>query len=189
MHKIDTSTAENGAFVDKNVALNKPGTVVDAAWLNAVQNEICNLILAAGITLNRDNNHQMALAIESLTYRKARRTIISYNRATELSTDEAQLGDPFSLKTGDIVDVTGVFFVTAAGSGIVRMKLSIKGTTTDLATVVEVNGESDYNSSSRRLVYKVPEGVDTDKAIFKIEFSNSTHPTISVNVNGYYSKS
>jgi len=50
MHRIDTtnSTATN-RFTD-----GPPGTVVDDGWLNAVQEEIANVIEGAGAALNSD---------------------------------------------------------------------------------------------------------------------------------------
>jgi hypothetical protein len=66
MHKIDTPTSHNGAFVDPVPEYGTSGTVVDASWLNAVQNEICNTIVGAGKTLNKNRNNQLFEAVQVL---------------------------------------------------------------------------------------------------------------------------
>lgn len=58
MHRIDTVGNVAGTFTDTN-----PATIVDDDWLNAVQSEIVNLIEAAGITLVKGTNTQVAAAV------------------------------------------------------------------------------------------------------------------------------
>lgn len=51
MHKIDTSTATSSSeFTDGNPSQGRKATQLNAAWFNAVQNEIINAITAAGLT-------------------------------------------------------------------------------------------------------------------------------------------
>lgn len=66
MHKIDTPTAHNGSFVDPTPGVGVSGTVVDASWLNAVQNEICYVITSAGMSLNKNDNQQLFKAIQDI---------------------------------------------------------------------------------------------------------------------------
>lgn len=66
MHKIDTPTSHNGSFVDPVHDQGIPGTVADASWLNAVQNEICNAILGSGGRLSKNNNSQLFGAVQDL---------------------------------------------------------------------------------------------------------------------------
>lgn len=64
MHYIDTSTAVGGLFVDP--AVGQPPTVVDAAWANAVQLELLNVIQHAGISPTKGVNTQLRDAILAL---------------------------------------------------------------------------------------------------------------------------
>ena len=44
MYKIDSVGSVNGQFSDGNYEAGEKGTKVPARWLNALQDEICNLI-------------------------------------------------------------------------------------------------------------------------------------------------
>ncbi len=59
MHRTDAAGNESNLFVDYNATLGKPGTTVDAAWLNAVQEELCNALEGLGITLAKGTNTQV----------------------------------------------------------------------------------------------------------------------------------
>lgn len=74
MHRIDHPTAVSvlptpdpagtpGYFTDGDPMGGIPATVVTRDWANAVQEEIANVIDAAGIPLDKTNNGQMAQAI------------------------------------------------------------------------------------------------------------------------------
>jgi hypothetical protein len=63
MHRIDSNGSVGGAFSDGNPGTGTLGTKVDAAWSNAVQEEICNLIEGLGITLVKGTNTQLRSAI------------------------------------------------------------------------------------------------------------------------------
>lgn len=63
MHRIDTPDAVNGLFDDGNPLLGRKGTMLDAAMANAWMLEIINVILHAGIQLEKGNNEQLRDAI------------------------------------------------------------------------------------------------------------------------------
>lgn len=66
MHLIDQPTAAPGnQFTDGNAALGIPSTIVDAKFLNAIQNELANFITSRGITLDANNQNQLTQAIAS----------------------------------------------------------------------------------------------------------------------------
>lgn len=61
MHKIDTLTAgENNTFVDSDPTATPPveGTDLNAAWFNAIQNELCNIITGFGGSLDDSEGYQ-----------------------------------------------------------------------------------------------------------------------------------
>jgi Uncharacterized conserved protein len=83
MYRIDNATAvtpiptpgavgpnPNYFFSKGNPGLGIPATIVDDDWANAVQEEICNVITAAGITLSKTTRTQLRDAIYSLAGQK-----------------------------------------------------------------------------------------------------------------------
>lgn len=66
MHRIDTSGNVDNRFHPGNPATGQQATLVDQDWLNAVQEEIVNVILSANIALVKGDNTQLADAITAL---------------------------------------------------------------------------------------------------------------------------
>jgi hypothetical protein len=64
MHRINTEGNVNGLFVDGDPVGGQEATVVDAAWLNAMQEEPVRVILAAGLALDPNNNAQLYAALQ-----------------------------------------------------------------------------------------------------------------------------
>lgn len=62
MHRIDT----DHATVDHKFTDADPGTVVDDDFMNALQEELCAVIEAAGIALVKGTNTQLLAAIEAI---------------------------------------------------------------------------------------------------------------------------
>lgn len=56
----------NGFFRKKNAELSQDATNVDADWLNAVQEELCNIVIAGGLSLDKTNRSQVLGAINAL---------------------------------------------------------------------------------------------------------------------------
>jgi phage-related tail fiber protein len=64
MHRIDSTGAlPGGQFTDGNPGSGVPATRVVATWLGAVQEELCAVIEAAGLTLAKPNNGQLLAAL------------------------------------------------------------------------------------------------------------------------------
>lgn len=67
MHRIDGEGAtSDNKFTEGNPSTGAVATTVTADWCNAVQEEIVNVLLAAGITPAKANNAQLVAAIQSL---------------------------------------------------------------------------------------------------------------------------
>lgn len=66
MHRIDTSGNVDNRFHPGNPATGQQATLIDQDWLNAVQEEIVNVILEANIDLEKGTNDQLAAAIVAL---------------------------------------------------------------------------------------------------------------------------
>lgn len=55
MKRISTATSVNNRFVDGNKSTGRKATQLNAEWFNQVQEEICKLLEAAGITVGADD--------------------------------------------------------------------------------------------------------------------------------------
>lgn len=129
MHKIDTSTAVDGNFVDPVPAQGGLGTVVDADWLNAVQNEICNAITATGITLSKTANNQLLSALQlfadNASHRTALPSTLAYDDQT--STTSQDIGDAVAItytNTGWLLSASiFVSITTPSSSGTITFSV------------------------------------------------------------------
>lgn len=73
MERIDTPTkaadlfgSGKHGFKNGNPVTGEPATTLDAAWFNALQEEVANVVEGAGITLDRENRAQLLAAVRSL---------------------------------------------------------------------------------------------------------------------------
>ena len=60
MHRIDTETAVDGRFVNKDLDHSIRATKLNAEWFNSVQEEIANLLEENGVVLDPENESQLA---------------------------------------------------------------------------------------------------------------------------------
>lgn len=66
MHRIDTAGHVGNRFSDGNPAIGQQATVVDAAFLNAIQENIAGVIEGAGIALLKGDETQLYDAVTAL---------------------------------------------------------------------------------------------------------------------------
>ncbi len=66
MHRIDADGHISGHWSEGNPTTGQLGTKVSAAWLEAVQEEICGLLTALGVVLDKAQNGQLAAALSSV---------------------------------------------------------------------------------------------------------------------------
>jgi hypothetical protein len=64
MHRTDASGHSDNMFTNGNPASGTAATVVDAKWLNAVQEEIAGVVEDAGITLDDEDSGQLLQALD-----------------------------------------------------------------------------------------------------------------------------
>lgn len=191
MHKIDTNTAVDGSFVDKNAALGVDGTVVDAAWLNSVQDEICNVVEAAGKTLNKQDNSQMASAIGILTKRECAKTVIASNSVKQgVSSTIFRISDYFSLAPGYFIDENVFVNVTsvAQSSGSIKFSLRKNGVADPIYEIMTVS--STYPGiSSTRFLQEVGDAVASgNDYYFSIDVVTNAPEAYEFDIEGIVSK-
>ncbi|MFH2126350.1 MAG: hypothetical protein ABIK12_07515 [Pseudomonadota bacterium] len=66
MFEIDSDGHLSNQFTDGDPQAGTPATVISAEWLNAVQNELVNVIEAAGIELDKNDSAQLLAALLAL---------------------------------------------------------------------------------------------------------------------------
>lgn len=65
MHYTKGDGNVSGQFRDTSSQTGQQGTVVDADWLNTVQNELVNLLVDNGVSLNDNNDGQIAALLHN----------------------------------------------------------------------------------------------------------------------------
>jgi hypothetical protein len=64
-----------GKFADENASTGQPGSLIPAAWGNAVTDELLAVIKAAGLAPSEDNNAQLLQAIQGLAASDIKRAV------------------------------------------------------------------------------------------------------------------
>lgn len=73
MYRIDSRGATgDGRFTEGNPSTGTPATVVNAQWMNAVQDEIVGVIEGAGLPLEKTDSTQLLAAISALATAQVR---------------------------------------------------------------------------------------------------------------------
>lgn len=191
MHKIDTNTAVDGSFVDKNASLGVDGTVVDAAWLNSVQDEICNVIEEAGETLSKQDNGQMASAIGILTKRECSKTVVASNSVKQgISATIFRISNYFSLAPGYFIDENIFVNITsvAQSSGQIKFSLRKNGVADPVYEIMTVS--STYQGvSSTRFLREVGDAVASgNDYYFSIDVVTNAPETYEFDIEGIVSR-
>jgi len=191
MHEIDTNTAVDGSFVDKNASLGVDGTVVDANWLNSVQDEICNVIEEAGETLSKQDNSQMASAIGILTKRECAKTVVASSSVRQgISATIFRISDYFSLAPGYFIDENVFVNVTSVSqsSGQIKFCLRKTGVSDPIYEILTVS--STYPGiSSTRFLQEVGDAVASgNDYYFSIDVVTNAPETYEFDIEGIVSK-
>lgn len=62
-----TNTADkNGEFTNGNISTGTPPTILEGAWLTAIQREILNVLVKAGVVQDPNKDNQLVLSIEKI---------------------------------------------------------------------------------------------------------------------------
>lgn len=189
MHLIDTPTSVQGLFVDKNPALNIPGTTADASWFNAVQNEICNVILATTMTLNKESNVQLVTAVNALAKDAVAKQVIS-DYSESVSENLRRISTPFPMVAGFFLDVSLSVSVPLGGSGNAVIKL-YDCTTSELSFVADLMTVElvDDGYVYKRILEKMSNSLPQGQYCLAVDTTGATVPAgFTISVNGIVSK-
>lgn len=153
MFRIDSTDAVNaiptpaavgdvvGYFSEGDPNIGQQATVVSADWLNAVQEELANVIEGAGVTLDKTVRTQLYTAIKSLVKVPIQETFTS--NGTVAATTQTVFIDC----TSGNVTVT----LPAASSGR-RLKFVRKDTTSNVATISRAGSDTILGETSVEIV-------------------------------------
>lgn len=129
MHRIDaTGYAAGNLFTDGNPSTGTPATVVDAAWLNDLQENVAQVIEAAGIGLSKGDYSQLKSAIQQLIINGAVKTPVRVATTTNIAAlagGAPSALDGVALAVSDRILVkdqttgsqNGIYIVTTVGTG------------------------------------------------------------------------
>jgi hypothetical protein len=126
-HRTDGANNVANLFDDGGAGV--PGTTVEEAWLNMVQEELCNLIEACGITLVKGTNTQLlAAAVAAATANK----IVRRDAAGRAKVVDGSAADDIATK-GQVDGAEGAFATVGdwsvdGGSKLVRIGNIVSGT-------------------------------------------------------------
>lgn len=115
---------DNGQFQEGNANIGLKGTVVDAAWLNAVQTEICSNIIAEAIPLNKSDNGQLKRSVDRHLKEKLSRYYIKHTLSGVVTDDHSLSFAITDVQLNSFVDVD--VFVTVSGGGISNAILQVR---------------------------------------------------------------
>ena len=129
MRKTDAPGSVSNEFVDYNESTSTPGTVVEADWLNDVQNELIGIQEDQGLAEDEGTSHVVLEAIE--------KKILKENLSVLAKTDKDK---PVLEKTSAFTLDASQDFYAKTDSGVVLVAL---GTSVDMTGVTQTAGQ-DY---------------------------------------------
>lgn len=138
MHRVDTAGHAAGLWQDGNPQIGQQGTVMSAAWLNDIQENLCKVVLDADIALAKGNTGQLKAAIQAMI------TSSAVNWAPTISA-----GDAATLATAqNYADVVSAAAATAAQNAAVAMARVRPGVVEFFAGAVVPTGYLECNGAA-----------------------------------------
>lgn len=189
MHRIDTNSAIDGNFADKNVALGVEGTVVDASWLNSVQDEICNVIKSAGKTLDKNDDTQLVGSFDTLAKIAIEKNVVVSNSVKEtITASRLRVSDKFHLEKGFVVDLSvGVNIMFGDGYGDLVFALYKDGESSSVENIMTVAASS-IGLFSTRYIVKMGDSISSGNYYIELDISATAPSIYSFSLNGVVSK-
>ena len=123
MHLIDGAGHVNNQFVHEDIQTGRPPTEITSDWMNAIQNEIANFILAAGMNLVKVNNTQLRDALSN-TFARRDGTIHYIGQVYNIVADQATLAE---VPTGALQPGTKILVTSYYGPYQAAMATLVNG--------------------------------------------------------------
>lgn len=204
MKRISTSTAFQNKFVDGNKATGRKATQFSAEWCNQVQEEICKILEAAGITIG-DSDHQLKdlftvlfvldLTLKSMICKKSftggESTVTSNGEKISMSAEGSSVVDNSSSELSRML----LKFSKSSYGGLLQTEMSpnhiiVKSVDSgDANVIVEVlnncisfkSGSSNSVSEHASIEYDPTTGTITISGIGGVTFADKIFASMGVN--------
>lgn len=127
MHRIDADSHVANMFDEGDPGVPRNPTQVDADWLNAVQEEICNAITNAGITLVKGTNTQLRSALVNVLTAQtiagvksftSRMSVVQSTTSPTLSLENASTGEALNAINNSATSATVSLENTSTGEAL-----------------------------------------------------------------------
>ncbi|MDP9893225.1 hypothetical protein J2W32_001470 [Variovorax boronicumulans] len=105
-----------GFFTEGNPALGQAATYVRASWLNALQQELLNILTAAGVTPSKTTYNQLLTSLNTLYKGRLLRTLV-YTRIAGVQNVSINGAAPTTTGAGTYVPGAGATFILAEAQG------------------------------------------------------------------------
>ena len=197
MYKIDSVGSVNGQFSDGNYEAGEKGTKVPARWLNALQDEICNLITKSGGTLNKYDKLQIRSALDYFLPKLTHLEVLSDIKSTGIQTISGQtaifnLSSLFEHCESKYVDINIEFTVVdptdVPNSYFAAALVVTKRDGTYSNTAWYSIPSNDVNSMTCRWSVEIPDNVAETNPVVLYVYSRTTgttvNPTIGIMFDG-----
>ncbi|MBG0879439.1 hypothetical protein H0X90_21855 [Burkholderia sp. 9775_39] len=110
---VPAAAGTPGYFTGGNPATGQAATILDADWLNMVQEELCNLVVAAGLTLSKTTYSQILAAIHVLG---SRATVLADVGSANAYAAENPTPMPILPETSGVVQVVQIAHANTGAS-------------------------------------------------------------------------
>jgi hypothetical protein len=167
MHRTDAPDfAAGNLFTDGDPGMGVPATVIDDAWLNDIQENVCRLLEALNVTLVKGNYDQLATLLKARVSRAW--ALIQYNAGT-ISITAGQNVSGVAVDSTNFLRLTFVNAFADAGSGNAVYGVSVTPNTpaTQAASVL-------HGASSRHKTTTVDISLRNSSANSNVDFSSAT---------------
>lgn len=137
MHRIDTDGtvlsaptpppvgSTVGYFSDGDAITGTSGTVISAAWLNAVQDEIANVIFEAGISLDKTETDQLKQAILQIIANNAISGAVGTTDGTVVRVNsDGTVSSSSSVKADPLAEPSAALDISSFDKGLLIPRLS-----------------------------------------------------------------
>lgn len=160
MHRVDTSGNVANHFDDGDPLVPRLPTQVDAAILNAFQEELANAIEAMGVTLIKGTNNQLATLIANFVTKTTAQTI------TGIKTFH-QAGNLANVVVQSDASAQAALSVSQGGSG---QAISVTNTGSSNAVLIQAAaGNALYAASTGGTAVTFESGSNTDHATIEVK--------------------